>query len=290
MPPSNVEFIHGTASIAPDLRIHYVEAGQGPRTCVLLHGFPQTWWEWRRVIPPLTEAGFRVVAPDYRGAGDSSRPAGGYDKRTMAEDIHRLLRDHLGIDQPVFMVGHDIGMMVAFAYAQRYPDDVQALAVADAVIPGTKVFDWVRTVAWHFAFHNVAALPEALVAGRERLYLEHFFTTFSAEGWTIADEDLDRYAAAYAQPEAIRAGFELYRAFERDAADTRDALKQAGKLTMPVLAISGAAGQAPPGMVAEMMREVAEDVTDRPIAGSGHFVPDERPAELAQALIDFAAR
>src|SRR5580658_6059048 len=123
---------HGMADIEPGLRLHFVTAGQGSRTMVLLHGFPQTWRAWRLVIPALIKRGFRVVAPDYRGAGQSWRPPAGYDKQIMAEDIHKLLTTHLGIDDPVVMVGHDIGLMVAYAYAQAHPGHVSHLVVADA--------------------------------------------------------------------------------------------------------------------------------------------------------------
>jgi pimeloyl-ACP methyl ester carboxylesterase len=114
---SDPALTHGMADIEPGLRLHYVTAGSGTRTVVLLHGLPQTWWEWRHVIQPLVDAGLRVVAPDYRGAGDSWRPAGGYDKHTMARDIHGLLRRHLKVEGAVAVVGHDIGLMVAYAYA-----------------------------------------------------------------------------------------------------------------------------------------------------------------------------
>jgi pimeloyl-ACP methyl ester carboxylesterase len=120
------------ATAGPGLRLHYVQTRASGRTVVLLHGFPQTWWEWRFLIPRLVEGGYRVVAPDYRAAGDSWRPAGGYDKRTMAADIYRLVRDHLGITDPVALVGHDIGSMVAYAYAQAYRDLVSHLVVMDA--------------------------------------------------------------------------------------------------------------------------------------------------------------
>src|SRR5215813_2962924 len=116
----SVMLTHGMADLEPGVRLHYVAAGDGDRTVVLLHGFPQTWWEWRHVIPPFVDAGFRVIVPDYRGAGHSSRPAGGYDKHTMAGDIHRLVRDQLRILDPVTVVGHDIGLMIAYAYAQAY--------------------------------------------------------------------------------------------------------------------------------------------------------------------------
>ena len=165
-----VDLTHGMADVEPQLRLHYVTAGEGKRIAVLLHGFPQTWWQWHRVIPDLVAAGFRVVAPDYRGAGHSWRPHGGYDKRTMAGDLHVLLRQHLQIEQPVMVVGHDIGLMIAYAYAQAYRDEVSRLVMMDAPLPGTAVFDRLRADSrvWHFAFHSVRDIPEMLVAGRER--------------------------------------------------------------------------------------------------------------------------
>jgi pimeloyl-ACP methyl ester carboxylesterase len=152
---------HATADIEPGVSIHYVAAGAGPRTVVLLHGFPQTWRAWRHVIPRLADAGFRVIAPDYRGAGNSSRPPSGYDKRTMASDIYRLLYEHLKLSCPVAMVGHDIGLMVAYAFAQAYHDDVTHLVAVDAPLPGTAMFDQLRGNPrnWQFSFHNVRDLP-----------------------------------------------------------------------------------------------------------------------------------
>lgn len=125
--PTDPAFVHGMAGVSPGVRLHYATLGDGERIVVLLHGFPQTWREWRQVMPALAKAGYRVVAPDYRGAGDSSRPAGGYDKRTMAIDIHQLLREHLAVTGPIALVGHDIGLMVAYAYAQLFRDEVSHL-------------------------------------------------------------------------------------------------------------------------------------------------------------------
>ena len=144
---------------------------------VLLHRFPQTWKSLRRMIPLLTAAGVQVIAPDYRGAGNTSRPAGGYDKRTMAPDIHTLLREHVEIRRSVIMVGHDIGVMVAYALAEMYGEDTAHLVVVDAPLPGTAVFDELRSNRrlWHFAFHGTRDVPEMLVAGRERQYLQAFF-------------------------------------------------------------------------------------------------------------------
>ena len=293
MPPGDdlPDVTHGMAEVEPGLRIHYVTAGDGPRTIVLLHGFPQTWWEWRRVIPPLVADGFRVVAPDYRGAGDSWRPVGGYDKRTMAGDMRRLLGEHLGITEPVVVVGHDIGMMIAYAYAERYRGDVSHLVVVDAFIPGTGVFDRLRSDprVWHIAFHGARDVSEMLVAGRERAYLQYFYGARIADPSAISAADLDRYVAAYSAPGAMRAGFEVYRAFDQDAVDNRAALEQHGKLSLPVLAVGGAISTTG-AVVEEGMREVASDVTGIRIPATGHWIPEEQPRRLADALLDFARR
>jgi len=280
---------HGMADIGPQVRLHYITAGEGERTIVLLHGFPQTWWGWHQVIPQLVNAGFRVVAPDYRGAGHSSRPQSGYDKRTMAGDIHQLLREHLGIRQPVIMAGHDIGLMVAYAYAQAYRSAVSHLVIMDAPLPGTAVFDQIRTDprVWHFAFHGARDVAEMLVAGRERQYLQSFFDVRVFDPSAIADIDLDIYVAAYSAPGAMRAGFELYRAFDKDAADNRDALQRNGKLTIPVLAVGGMMSTTGP-LVEEMMQEVADNVTGLRIPGTAHWIAEEKPAEFIAGVLEFA--
>ena len=280
---------HGMADIEPGLRLHYVTAGDGPRTMVLLHGFPQTWWQWRHVIPALVDGGLRVVAPDYRGAGHSWRPPGGYDKRTMAGDIQRLLREHLAIEGPIVLVGHDIGLMVAYAYAQAYRNEVSHLVIADAPLPGTAVFDRLRSDprVWHFAFHGARDVPEMLVAGRERQYLQAFFNARCFEPSAIGDEDLDVYASAYSAPGAMRAGFEVYRAFDQDVEDNRGALAHNGRLTVPVLAMGGEISTSGP-VVEEMMREVAEDVTGVRVPRTAHWVAEENPEAFVRAVLEFA--
>lgn len=279
---------HGMADIDPLLRLHYVFAGEGKRTVVLLHGFPQTWWEWRAVIPGMVAAGFRVIAPDYRGAGQSWRPQLGYDKGTMARDIRRLVRELLQIRDPVILVGHDIGLMVAYAYAQAFRNEVSHLAIIDAPLPGTAVFDRLKSNPrlWHFAFHNARDVAEMLVAGREREYLQAFF---QARCFDPSAVDLEAYALAYSAPGAMRAGFELYRAFERDAEQNRDALRKDGKLKIPVLAVWGAISNSGP-LLEEMMREVAENVTGLSIAATAHWIPEENPYALTDALLNFLAQ
>jgi pimeloyl-ACP methyl ester carboxylesterase len=286
--PEKLDVKHEMAQVEPGLRIHYVTAGEGDRTVVLLHGFPQTWWEWRRVIPILVQAGYRVIAPDYRGAGHSSRPAAGYDKRTMAGDIRRLVKEHLQIQGPVAIAGHDIGLMVAYAYAETFRDEVSHLVVMDAPLPGTAVFDKLRADprVWHFAFHGTRDVPEMLVNGRERQYLQVFYNARIFDPSAITEDDLDIYTSAYSAAGAMRAGFELYRAFDQDAQENRSALERSGKLKIPVLAIYGTISNTGSG-VEEMMREVADDVTGLRIPRSAHGIAEENPEELGAALLAF---
>jgi pimeloyl-ACP methyl ester carboxylesterase len=281
-------YTHGMADLEPGVRLHYVTAGQGDVTIVLLHGFPQTWWEWRRIIPRLVDAGYRVVAPDYRGAGASSRPAHGYDKKTMAGDIHRLLTSHLGIHAPAVMVGHDIGLMVAYAYAQLYRDAVSHLAIVDAPLPGTTAFDRLRSDprVWHFAFHGARDVAEMLVAGKEREYLRAFFDVRIFDPSAVDDESFETYVSAYQAPGAMRAGFELYRAFDQDAADNRDMLEHHGKLDVPVLAVGGSISNSG-AIVEEMMREVAANVRGYRVPGTAHWIPEEAPDAFADAVLAF---
>jgi pimeloyl-ACP methyl ester carboxylesterase len=286
-----IDVTHGMADIEPGLRLHFTTAGRGTRTIVLLHGFPQTWWEWRRVIPALAADGFHVVAPDYRGAGHSWRPPGGYDKQTMANDIHQLLRQQLQIRRPIVLIGHDIGLMVSYAYAQAHRNEVSHLVVVDAPLPGTAFFDRLRNDprVWHFAFHGARDVAEMLVSGHERQYLQAFFNARCADPSAISDEDLEIYASAYAAAGAMRAGFELYRAFDQDAEDNRAALGRNGKLTVPVLAVGGASSTSGP-LVEEMMREVADNVTGVRVPGTAHWIPEENPRALARAVLGFAGK
>jgi pimeloyl-ACP methyl ester carboxylesterase len=281
------------ADLEPGVRLHYVTAGAAARTVVLLHGFPQTWWAWRRVIPALVDAGYRVVAPEYRGAGHSWRPSAGYDKRTLARDIYRLLRDHLDIRTPAVLVGHDIGLMVAYAYAQAFRDAVSHLVVVDAPLPGTKAFDELRTDprVWHFSFQGAPGardVAEMLVAGRERAYLQAFFNARAADPSAVTSADFDVYVAAYEAPGAMRAGFELYRAFDQDAVDNREALARHGKLTIPVLAVGGMTSNSG-SLMETMMREVATDVTGVRVPGTAHWVPEENPEAFTGAVLSFLA-
>jgi pimeloyl-ACP methyl ester carboxylesterase len=207
----------------------------------------------------------------------------------MAQDVHSLLQGHLGIADPVVMVGHDMGLMVAYAYAARYPGDVSHLAVMEAPVPGTTLFDQVRSRVWHFAFHAVRDVAEALVVGRERLYLQQFFGARYFDPSAVAPADFDAYVEAYSSPGGMRAGFETYRTFDQDAADTRAALKQHGKLKIPVLVAGGEISFSVPQGI-EMMQERAEDVTGLKVPRAGHFIREEQPEAVANAILELAAR
>ncbi len=289
-------FKSGTMELEPGVRLHYIEAGAGPRTMVLLHGYPQTSWEWRHVLPVFAAAGFRVIAPDYRGAGGSSKPSGGYEKRTMAADIEALLHRHLGVKAPVVLVGHDIGMMVAYAFASSFPKSVERLVLMEAPLPGTAAYNSMisldhlnHVMHWHFFFHNAGNLPELLTQGRERQYLRDFYDRLAFRQEAIGLDDLHLYASQFEAAGAMRAGFELYRAFDRDAEDNRAALKKHGRLTVPVLGLGGAASFFLP-IAAPMLKEVAKNVTVESIPNCGHWVAEENPADFTERVLAFCKR
>ncbi len=275
-------FQHRTADLG-EVRLHYVTCGQGP-PLVLLHGWPQTWWEWRRIMPALAER-YTVIAPDMRGLGDSSCPPSGYDKKTVADDIWRLVHDVLG-HETFYLAGHDWGGPTAYALTHAHQDAVRKLAIIDVVIPfGTPdALTWGGR-RWHHGFHWVPDLPEALVAGRERLYLSWFYTNLAYNPKAITDEDIDEYVRAYSRPGALHAGFEYYRATPTDLAHNNELIKT--KLTMPVLALGGAGGKGRGLQVLENLRELATDVQGGAIENCGHWVPEEQPEELAKALVGF---
>jgi pimeloyl-ACP methyl ester carboxylesterase len=176
---------------------------------VLLHGWPSTWYEWRHVMP-LLAARFRVIAPDLRGLGDSSRPAAGYDKKTVAADLWQLLSGTLGLSR-WHLVGHDWGGPVAFALAAAHPEAIRTLTIVDVTLPGIGPDISQGGKRWHHAFHMTPDLPEALVQGRERAYLSWFYESFSWQRGVFGAADIDEYLRTYTQPGALRAGFAFYR-------------------------------------------------------------------------------
>lgn len=273
---------HGYADLG-DVMLHYVVAGNGPPV-VLLHGWPQTWYEWRHTIPALA-ARYTVIAPDLRGLGDSSRPLTGYDKKTVGDDVWRLVATHLG-HHSFFLVGHDWGGPTAYAIAAAHPGAVRRLVIVDVVVPGDGGDFSQGGRRWHHAFHATPDLPEALTQGRERVYLGWFYREFGYRPGAVTDADIDEYLRTYTQPGAMRAGFSYYRALAQDAADNR-AIAARFKLPMPVLAIGGAKGRGRGTEPEESLRRVATNVRGAVIPECGHFVPEEQPDALNRLLLDF---
>lgn len=279
---SAISITHAFAEL-DEVMLHYVTAGKGPPV-VLLHGWPQTWFEWRHVMPALAEH-YTVIAPDLRGLGDSSRPLQGYDKQTVARDIWQLVNGTLGHDR-FFLVGHDWGGPTAYALATQHPEAVRRLAIVDVVIPGDGGDFSQGGRRWHHQFHMTPDLPEALTQGREDVYLAWFYRTFSHRPDAIGEEDLQEYLRTYRQPGAMRAGFAYYRALAQDAADNRAIIARM-KLQMPVLAIGGAKARGRAHEPEQSLRRVAIDVRGVVVPDCGHFVADEQPEILASLLLDF---
>ena len=272
-----------------DVSLHYVTAGAGlgqRPPIVLLHGWPETWYEWRHVMPWLA-AHHPVIAVDLRGLGDSSRPIEGYDKRTVANDVFRLLTGHLGLDQ-WHCVGHDWGGPVTFALGAWHCEHMLTMTIIDVVIPGDGGDFSQGGRRWHHAFHRTPDLPEALVTGRERAYLGWFYQEFAWRRDAVDAAAVDEYLRTYREPGALRAGFAYYRNLPRDAADNRALLDTGFRLPMPVLAMggekTGSRGRATEPE--ESMRRVARDVTGFVIAESGHFVPEEQPEAVALHILE----
>ena len=284
-----------TTTSNEQIRLNYIECAPEPLrrkrgVILLIHGFPQTSYQFRHVITPLSKAGYRVIAPDYRGAGQSSKPLTGYQKTQMAEDLHILVQEHFGIKEKINVVGHDIGGMIAFAYASRYPDDTASVIWGECPLPGTSCYENVKGTpdVFHFVFHQVPDLPEFLIAGKEREYLKHFFDKISYNSAAISPADLEHYALAYSQPGAIRAGLEVYRAFEKDAEENRNWVAEHGKVKVPSLLMNGEKfmlAQSAEGMAKEY-HEGAEMVT---IEEAAHYIAEENPEAFVKGVLEFVA-
>jgi pimeloyl-ACP methyl ester carboxylesterase len=260
--------------------LHYLTAGQGPAV-ILLHGYTQTSRMWRPIIPKLSQK-FTVIAPDLPGIGDSSIPRDGLDMKTTAIRIHALTKS-LGI-QRAEVVGHDIGLMVAYAYAAQFPAETEKLALLDAPIPGVPGWEEVYNSPnfWHFRFNGPT--PEALVQGRERIYFDYFWNDFAADKThSIPEADRAAYVAAYSRPGRMRAGWAYFVAFQQAAKDFAELSRT--KLTMPVLAIGG--DKATGAVLWQQMKIVASNATVIVLKDTGHWVLEERPKETADALIKF---
>ena len=250
--------------------IHVRVGGKGPAV-VLLHGYGETGDMWAPMAADLSRD-HQVVVPDLRGLGLSSKPAGGFDKKTQAADVAGVL-DALKIDQ-ADLVTHDIGNMVGYAFAALHPDRVRRFVLIDAPLPGVGPWEEIlkNPLLWHFRFGGPDM--ERLVAGRERIYLDRFWNEFSATPAKFSEGSRQHYAKLYALPGAMHSGFAQFAAFDQDAIDNREFLAK-GKLSMPVLAIGGEKSFGP--MMATVMRFAASNVEEGIVPGSGHWIMEENP-------------
>jgi haloacetate dehalogenase len=283
-----LELAHHTA-IVNDLKMHYVEAGSGP-PLILLHGFPETWFAWRHQIPVLAKH-FRVIAPDLRGYGATQKPQSGYDKKTMARDIYELMR-HTGIERAP-IVGHDRGARVATRFAKDFPDALERLVVMDN-IPTLTIFERMNAQIarghWFFLFNNVFDLPEALIAGREEIWLRFIFSTWCYNPEVFSNEEIDTYVKAYAQPGGLRGAFSDYRAGAVDVA--QDQQDKDNIIQCPTLVLWGEDFEA--GGKMWDFREIWHAMAARPefvsIPQCGHLPHEEKPEVVNQALLSFLTR
>ena len=262
------------------IKLHYLTAGSGPAV-ILLHGYAQTSRMWRPIIPLLAQK-FTVVAPDLPGIGDSDIPKDGLDMKTAAIRIHDLAKS-LGITK-ARVVGHDIGLMVAYAYAAQFPAETEKLALLDAPLPGVPGFEDVYNSPnfWHFRFSGPT--PEALVRGRERIYFDYFWNDFAADKThSIPEADRAAYVAAYSRPGRMRAGWAYFVSFPQSAKDFAELSRT--KLTMPVLAIGGDKATGP--VLGQQMKIVANNATVVVLKNTGHWVLEEQPKETTDALLKF---
>jgi pimeloyl-ACP methyl ester carboxylesterase len=276
---SDKNIVSHTADIE-GVKLHYLTAGHGP-TVILLHGYAETSRMWRPIIPVLAEK-FTVIAPDLPGIGDSRIPADQIDMKTSANHIHALVRS-LGVEK-ARVVGHDIGLMVGYAYATQFPAETEKLVVMDAFLPGVAGWEAIYNApnVWHFRFNG--EYPEALVKGRERTYFEYFWNVFAADKTrSIPEADRKAYTEAYSKPGRMRAAWAYFASWPQLAKDFAQISQT--KLTMPVLSIGG--DKSLGNELAEQMKLVATDVTVVVLKDTGHWILEERPNETTEAIVKF---
>jgi pimeloyl-ACP methyl ester carboxylesterase len=261
--------------------LYFVRGGSGP-VVILLHGFPQDWYEWRKTMPLLAKT-FTVVAVDLRGVGKSSEAKDGYDAANLAEDIHQLAQQ-LRLEH-AYVVGHDVGGMIAYALARLHPEDMRGLMILECPIPGTEPWQKVKSdpALWHINFQGTPELPEQLVEGRQEIYFRHFFHIGTIDHSAITDADVAHYVNAYASPLRLRAAFEVYREFpvnEKFNAEHRDVIK------VPLVL---AGGDRSFGKVMVSLKDVLgaygwENVRVEVLHNLAHYIPDEQPEKVVELI------
>ena len=283
----------------PEIRIHYVEAlpplGSSPKgTILLIHGFPETSYQFRYVIKPLADAGYHVVAPDYRGAGYSSKPymgPEGFTKEVLAQDLHKMMVDHVKPKDKIHLVGHDIGGMIARAYAVQFPDEVMSTIWGECPLPGTKYYDEAKhtPTMWHLAFQGITDIAEALVTGKERMYLKDFYDRLSQNPACFSGQDLDFYTTQYAQPGSLRCSFQVYKIFETDKVHNLSWKEKTGKVKTRAMILSGGASFIQENAL-EMAEEMYAHVEHGVVEDSGHYLAEENPEDFVSKVLDFVEK
>jgi pimeloyl-ACP methyl ester carboxylesterase len=265
-----------------DASVQYVSGGSGP-AIIFLHGFPQDWYEFGQVMRLLADR-YTVIAVDLRGIGKSKATRAGYDAKTLAIDIHELA-GQLAINNP-YIVGHDMGGMIAYAYARLYPTETRGIAVLDGPLPGTSSTDLMVKLPflWHFTFHRLPKLPEWLIGGHEYTYFKSaFFRRFTKDKQAMSDAVMRHYASAYTTPEQLRAGLGLYRTYRKDRAFMR---AHRDELRVPIFLLEGDYGSGKPGPTAKELTKKfgCRNVIAQVVIGCGHFMADEQPQVIADLL------
>lgn len=274
------DFVSRTAKVN-GANLHYVRGGKGP-VVFLIHGFPEDWSEFRHIMPRLAKR-FTVVAVDLRGIGGSIPSTTGYEKASLAEDIYQLAQ-RLKFNR-VYVAGHDIGGMVAYAFARRYPELTSGAMVLDVPLPGIGGWDLVKNnpVAWHFGFHQTPNVPEKLILGRQLVYFqEGFFKRFSLNRASVTEGDIARYAESYSLLEQLQAGLGLYRAFP---ADEKFNQAQQATIDVPIVLAGSEAMTGLDRATAEsLMAHGCRNVSTEVIRNSGHYVSEEQPDIVAELI------
>jgi pimeloyl-ACP methyl ester carboxylesterase len=271
-------FKHQMASVN-GINIHYVIGGTG-EPLLLLHGFGQNWYMWNRLLPEFSKH-FTIIAPDLPGLGESDKPDSGYDKKTMSSHIHGLMKQ-LGYSS-INLAGHDIGLMVAYAYAAQFGGEVKRLALMDALLPGVEpVWSQVKASAWWFGFFSWPASGQ-IVAGKEAAFLTNFWPVVGHAPHPFTTEETNEFIRAYSKQGSTTGAFHWFGGFEKDAVDNKEFMKT--KLKMPVLAMGGEYFGA--AFLADHCKLVAENVKASNIKGAGHWIVQENTEQVQKDLLDF---
>jgi len=281
----NMTFSHHMASVN-GIQMHYVIGGHGD-PLVLLHGFPQSWYEWRHIMPALAK-NYTVFVPDLRGFGDSSKPDTGYDGNTTSADIYQLV-SQLGFNK-ILLVAHDVGSQTAYSYAANHPNNVSKLVLMDFPFPGFLPASFGQNGPWWFAFSQVPNLPELLVQGKEREYISWFFQGLAYNPSAITDNDIDVYASHISGPGGLKGAFDHFRSFPTDALQNKESATH--KITMPVLVLGGdiypaLGGDLPGNFALESTQALATNVKGVTVPLSGHWIPEEQPQFVIKQLPNF---